>query len=149
MGSKFGFGKIAAEWNDTKKAALEVMAVDAMAEFSENFAKQGSGKKKWKEVQRRIPGSGWYERGDSDDRTRPILQGKTGELEYNMQITHVDSRSASIVNDSPYAELQNEGGTNGRGYVVPARPFMVQTAQLTIEQLASLKLVTGKVWKVK
>lgn len=147
--SKFGFGAKAMEWNAKKRKALQYIAIDALGEFNANFDNQKSGRKKWKEVQRRIPGTEAYKKADAEGRTRPILEGETGQLRDNMEIGVVTSDYAEVYNTTPYAQLQNEGGVNSNGGVVPARPFMVQTDKLTRRQLKTLKEVTGEIWSVK
>lgn len=152
--SKFGFAAKAAAWDGIKRAALQVIAVETLKEFDKSFNSEGLSGQKWKEVQRRIPGTLAHRLAKGSERTAPILTGESGRLKGSNEIRSVTSRQAVIVNDTHYASVQNEGGMVGGGitgipHTIPARPFMVQTAPITAMQLQILKTVTGKIWTVK
>lgn len=144
--SKFGFDKIAREMPAMKREALKLLSVETQQYFGESFSKQGLGNEKWAEVKRRTsPYSSMW------DKTRPILYGKSGQLRAHTldSIESINDHQFVLVNPMSYAVLQNEGGENGQGAYVPARPFMKQTQELTHMQLETLNAVTGKIWHLR
>lgn len=149
--SEFGFDKLIARLPAIMQETLQEMAEKTQKYFSESFPKQGIGGEQWQEVQRRIPGTPAYKSGTRDDRTRKILYGRTGKLKDNTEhsIAEVSDHRFVLVNPASYAQLQNQGGINGKGGIVPARPFMVQVDELTEMQLEILKKRTGLMWRVK
>lgn len=115
----------------------------AVDHFRENFVREGfmdGGVKKWKEVKRRMPSSGWYgfeykeERRNSYTFARNRKTGKTRKAKGQKRLnfskaatvrkilngrTHelqdsirynVVPQGVEILSDKPYAEVQNNGG---------------------------------------
>lgn len=115
----------------------------AVDHFRENFVREGfmdGGVKKWKEVKRRMPSSGWYgfeykgEKRDSYTFARDRKTGKTRKAKNQKRLnfskaatvrkilngrTHelqdsirynVVPQGVEILSDKPYAEVQNNGG---------------------------------------
>ena len=115
----------------------------AVDHFRENFVREGfmdGGVKKWKEVKRRMPSSGWYgfeykgEKRSSYAFSRNKKTGKTRKAKSQKRLnfskaatlrkilngrTHdlqdslrylPTSQGVEILSDKPYAEVQNNGG---------------------------------------
>lgn len=162
MKTQFGFAEKIEEFKRLKKqAAIEIMR-ETKKHFGEAFEKEELDGKKWEEVSRRTAGSRFNEsqvvggrnkpsgkffkvdQGD-DYATRKILQGTTGRLRYKTEKADSsisqDGTTSVMFNPLPYAGYINEGTP----YMV-ARPFMMQTDQLTDIQLTILKTITGRIW---
>lgn len=163
--SKFGFDKMANEFNASRKLAAIAIADRTKQYFADAFDKEGLGGEKWDEVARRTPGSPFNNRqvvggtnkptgkrfvtdqGD-DFATRKILSGTTGKLRYktlkaDTSIT-MNGQVTTITNPLEYASANFEGNA-----YQPARPNMKQTEELTQIQLTILKTLTDRIWKIK
>jgi hypothetical protein len=141
--SKFGFNIILSEWGMLKKDAVERMMREAKIEFDDNFEKEGVGGKKWKEVERRQPGTQAYRRASAQERSNPILTGVTETLKNGNVIIRATANEGVLVNRTPYAQYHQDGIKSR----LPQRKFIEQTKELTTKQLEILKLVTGRAWK--
>jgi len=163
--SNFGFDKMANRFAASRVAAAQSIALRSKQYFSDAFDKEGLGGKNWEEVERRKEGSHFnaaqvvtgrnkasgrlftVDQGD-DYATRKILTGTTGKLREKTKnadtVISPDGRLTVITNPLPYASANFEGNA-----YQPARPNMKQTNELTGIQLTILKLITGKVWKLK
>lgn len=107
---------IEARWKKLKPKLLDMATQEAINHFQDNFRKQGfvdQGKRPWREVQRRIPGTLAYESTGNTTRGRGILIGKgSGHLRRMIRRLRKGSDFTVIgVKGLPYAEIHNEGGT--------------------------------------
>lgn len=115
----------------------------AVEHFRENFDKQGfvnNGLHPWLEVHRREPTSPWYGRDIrnggvfSEKRTTDPILHETSELYSAMEYEVRNPGEVTIVNDKPYAAIQNEGGIGnifGRGSVlIPQRQYVGHSKEL-------------------
>lgn len=107
----------------------------AVNHFKENFDHEGfmdGGAQPWAEVKRREPDSEWYgfapnnkNRFSSTRASDPILKD-TNELRDATDYEVRGAGEVAIVNDKPYAEVHNEGGT---AYVFGKSPFEMKKRQ--------------------
>jgi phage gpG-like protein len=130
----------------TKRALPIVMAKQAENYFTASFTKGQLGEFKWKEVQRRIPGTYAYKYPKKKGLTRrrkPILVG-TGALRRKVSnsIRDADWNKVRLLVDLPYANVHNEGEGN-----MPPRPFMKQTNELTKLQIKKINQTLDKIWQ--
>ena len=115
--------------------------------FTQAFALGRLDDKIWPEVNRRKPGTKEYKypklRGLSR-RTSPILV-RTGNLrrKTSKSISNATWAEIKLINDAHYAKAQNEGTDT-----IPARPYMVQTDNLTKLQKAEIDKQIMTIWKV-
>lgn len=146
--SQFGFDKVLSNLKSAEYKALSRIAEKSRDYFVRSFQLQGFGSEKWLEVQRRIPGTIAYATATADDRKRPILHGRTGDLLQATEnsIQSVTAKRAVLYNKMDYAAVQNEGDGSRH---LPARPFMKQNQELTDIQLEILQEETGKIWQVR
>ncbi len=136
--------------NDLPRIAGK-MAVDA---FRNNFRSGGfidASLKKWEDVKRRDPDSGWYgfqykgeKKGDKKGKqkynfstaatSRGVLIGPGAALMNSIQVREASSSRVVIASDLPYSDVQNEGGTIkvfGKATAeLPARQFMGESKKL-------------------
>lgn len=124
-----------------KTAELKMMRELAMAhknEYLNSFKMQSWDGKKWKEVNRRTPGTKEYEypaKKKLSRRTKPILV-QTGALRrgVNASIKMITPKKVFFRVDLPYAKVHNEGKRMKGGGKMPKRQFMgvsKRTDQLT------------------
>jgi phage gpG-like protein len=70
----------------------------------------------------------WEERKNNKDPGRLILVGPAkkggGDLRRSIRVVETTLDSVTIGSDLPYARIQNEGGVNGTGGIIPKREFM-------------------------
>jgi phage gpG-like protein len=130
----------------TKRALPILMAKQAENYFTASFTKQQLGNYKWKEVNRRKPGTNEYKypkRKGLARRKKPILVG-TGTLRRKVSnsIREADWSRVKLTVDLPYANIHNEGGEN-----IDARPFMKQTPELTLMQKNKITTTLNKIWQ--
>jgi len=107
----------------------------AVNHFKENFEKEGfvdNGLHPWKDVERRDKDSPWYgfepanKGGFSSTRaTDPILKDST-ELVEAIDYDTRGNGEVAIVNDKPYAQVHNDGGT---AYIFGKKPFEMEKRQ--------------------
>lgn len=121
---------------------LTIVGNVAVSWFKKNFQNQAWGRVKWKEVQRRQPGSKAYKYNAKHHparTTRKILTGDTGDLGRSIEIREAKNGSVTIwTNPSafgskePYGRVHNEGLRAGRGsgFTMPRRQFMGEDPEL-------------------
>ena len=121
---------------------LMIVGNVAVSWFKKNFQNQAWGRVKWKEVQRRQPGSKAYKYNAKHHparTTRKILTGDTGDLGRSIEIREAKNGSVTIwTNPSafgskePYGRVHNEGlrAGRGRGFTMPRRQFMGEDPEL-------------------
>ena len=121
---------------------LTIVGNVAVSWFKKNFQNQAWGRVKWKEVQRRQPGSKAYKYNAKHHparTTRKILSGDTGDLGRSIEIREAKNGSVTIwTNPSafgskePYGRVHNEGLRAGRGsgFTMPRRQFMGEDPEL-------------------
>ena len=112
---------------------LTIVGNVAVSWFKKNFQNQAWGRVKWKEVQRRTPGTKAYKYNAKHHparTTRRILTGDTGDLGRSIEIRETKNGSVTIwTNPStfgskePYGRVHNEGlrAGRGRGFTMPRR----------------------------
>ena len=116
--------------------------------FRRNFRTQSFFGKKWKEVQRRIPGTKPYKAATHHKtrRTRPILTGDTGDLGRSIRYK-VEKGTAIVYSDLEYSSAHNEGTTTaGRNHstTIPQRQFIGDHAEVDKVVKATItKLMNG------
>jgi phage gpG-like protein len=115
----------------TQKLALPIGNI-AQKHFERNFDKQGfvdNSLSRWKEVQRRTPGTQAWKRSTPAARTNPILRGKgSGVLAKSIKVVKADRRMirlSTIGKANTYANYHNE--ETGK---IPQRKFMGDSKQL-------------------
>lgn len=104
---------------DRLKTIPNDIAILAKSHFDGNFTRQSFDGAKWKEVQRRIPGTKTYNSVKSRDRTRAILSGKTKTLAKSIYIKSASLKRIVIASSSKYGSVHNYG-TNK----IPQRKFL-------------------------
>ena len=121
---------------------LQIIGNVAVSWFKKNFQNQAWGRVKWKEVQRREPGSKAYKYNAKHHparTTRSILTGDTGDLGRSIEIREAANGTVTIwTNPStfgskePYGRVHNEGLRAGRGsgFTMPRRQFMGENPEL-------------------
>ena len=132
----------------------DIIGVEAVNHFQDNFRKEGFEKDKWDPVKRKKSSSGWYGfkygansrkpgKGNSKGTSnfspaatkRPILTG-TGELMRSIRYRNEKGkRKVVVLSDRPYAKIHNEGGEvkvfGKHRAAMPQRQFMAPSRQLT------------------
>jgi phage gpG-like protein len=141
--NKFKLGAVKKRFEDAKKRLPRQIADESRSFFMKSFEQQGfnnSGSvSKWREVQRRIPGTNPYKypktRGLSR-RTKSILTG-TGRLKRSLRIMQLSFAKSVIATDVPYAIYHNEGSKYQR-----KRRFMgnSRALNLRVQNLIKLRL---------
>ena len=121
---------------------LTIVGNVAVSWFKKNFQNQAWGRVKWKEVQRRTPGTKAYKYNAKHHparTTRRILTGDTGDLGRSIEIREAKNGSVTIwTNPStfgskePYGRVHNEGlrAGRGKGFTMPRRQFMGEDPEL-------------------
>jgi hypothetical protein len=111
--NKFKLGKIKKDFERLKQKLPKEISDESRSFFLKNFDKQGfddSSVQKWKEVQRRVPGTNPYKYPKSKKlsrRTKPILVG-TGRLRRSIRITRLSFPRSVIATDVSYAKYVND-----------------------------------------
>lgn len=111
--------------------APDVIGIEAVNQFKENFDNESFDGAKWAEVERRNPGSPWYgHSGQTGKFSRPrttakILSGETGALRNAISYRKEAGRTI-ITNDRPYAAVHNEGGP---AMIYGKKPFVMKKRQ--------------------
>lgn len=121
--SQFGFDRIAADLKRREPIILREMANMARTHYLNAFQKGGWEGKAWKQVQRRIAGTGAYKypktRGLSR-RTKPILVNRgTLRRAVNSCVKSISGGRIYFKVDLPYAKYHNDGTRR-----LPRRQFM-------------------------
>ena len=130
--------------------------------FVDSFNKEGFDGQKWKEVQRRTPGTSAFKypkKKGRQRRTAKILIGagyksRGGTLRRAVstmaRTAQISGLRTRMVIDLPYAMAHNEGtktaGRN-RSTNIPKRQFVGQTNELTNMQKAKIKQIIDDTWK--
>ena len=147
--SKFNFKEILANAAKMKTELPLVIANQAQNFFVRTFTQQAFDGAKWKEVNRRIPGTNEYKypkfKGLSR-RTTPILV-RTGRLRRgvsNSIKTATWDRIVLMV-EAPGAKALNEGNPDNN---LDARPFMKGSPVLDQEIKQKIVKYVDKVWRV-
>jgi phage gpG-like protein len=126
---RFKFDLVIKELKGKDHTMKREIAVETKNYFVQSFKDQKFYNKKWKEVQRRIPGTKAYKypkKKGLKRRTRPILIGKgTLRRAVNGCIKTVGSKITFQI-DLPYAAIHNEGLKMKNGKAMPKRQFMGQ-----------------------
>jgi phage gpG-like protein len=127
------------------KYAPRIAANTAVKMFKENFQNEGFFGEKWKEVQRRQPGTKAYkavQKKHPADNSRKILSGRTGDLGRSIEVQTakdglvvVWANPAAMQSKAPYGRVHNEGLKAGRGggFIMPRRQFMGEHPKLNKE----------------
>ena len=143
----FNLRQVRANLEATKRILPVKLAKLTENHFTQAFALGRLDDKIWPEVNRRKPGTKEYKypklRGLSR-RTSPILV-RTGNLrrKTSKSIANATWAEVKLINDAPYAKAQNEGTDT-----IPARPFMIQTDNLTKLQKAEIDKQIMNIWRV-
>lgn len=142
---KFNFDKIIAKLERSKREIPVKLGNDTKNYFLSSWAKQGFGGEKWKEVQRRTPGTKAYKYAKPAARTRAILVGKgSGRLRRDvansLRTATWDKIQFTVQN--PYAIYHNTGTEK-----LPKRQFIGQTRELTNIQTTVIKTAIGGIWQ--
>jgi len=151
--SKFNFGEVASNLSRTKSGLLKLLASDSKNYFMEAFKNEEWDGNKWKQVDRKIPGTKAYKypsRPKTSAHSRLILVG-TGRLRKavaNSKKTGsmTNNSFTLVVADVPYAEVHNEG-LKTRFFTMPKRQFMGDTKALRNIQLARIHKYMDRVWQ--
>ena len=128
---------------------LMIVGNVAVSWFKKNFQNQAWGRVRWKEVQRREPGTKAYKYNAKHHparTTRMILTGDTGDLGRSIEIKetsplHGGSEGGYITiwtnpsafgSKEPYGRVHNEGlrAGRGKGFTMPRRQFMGEHPEL-------------------
>lgn len=149
--SRWGFDRVRANIQRTKRELPVRLAKQAENHFTEAFSKGRLDEYKWQEVQRRTPGTNAYKypkRKGLQRRTSPILVGagwkkRGGTLRRRVarSITSARWNYVHLMVDLPYAKVHNEGGEH-----IPARPYMKQTRRLASMQKTLITTEVDKIW---
>lgn len=144
--SKFGFDKVKEQIEQSYDQLPTRLANQARNYFLDSFEKQSFNGQKWKEVQRREPGTKayrWPSRPKSSAHSRQILRGR-GVLRRKVRnsIREKSALRIRLLVDLPYAKRHNEG-LDG----MPQRQYMGQTAELTAMQRKSIIAFIRKQWR--
>lgn len=114
----------------------------AVSFFKKNFQNEAWGRVRWKEVQRRIPGTNankYAAKRHPARTTRKILTGDTGDLARSIEIKSVSNGQVVIWtapnafgSKEPYGRVHNEGlrAGRGKGFIMPKRQFMGESDEL-------------------
>ena len=148
----FGIDRIIKGISAMKNELPKVLANQAQNFFVDNFAKQGFDNgtvKKWKEVQRRIPGTPSYKypkKKDLGRRSRAILQGKgSGQLRgaVNNSIREASFSLVRLTVSVPYASYLNKGTPK-----MPARKFIGNSKTLNKQHEETIKDFVNKAFNI-
>jgi hypothetical protein len=151
MANQFHFDKLLENLKQMKSTLPAQLANDTQNFFLASFKKQGwdnTGLQRWKEVQRRIPGTRSYKYPKNKDlgrHTRAILQGKGSGVLRKAVASSIRSTSFSriILEVSvPYATYLNSGTKN-----MPARKFMGDSISLRKIQRKRIVNTIDRLWR--
>lgn len=115
------------KFNVIKNKLARKVAQISQEYFEEAFDKEAFDGVKWKEVQRRIPGTKAYKAAKQSGRTNPILTKSTA-LRKSIKImkaTWDDIRIETVGSVNDYSDVHNEGTST-----MPQRQFMGQSDEL-------------------
>ena len=145
MANKFGFDRVRNNMEQVKRQLPTMLDNQAVNEFSDNFNKQGFEGQKWKEVNRRIPGTKEYKYPKTKGlsrRKKPILVG-TGRLRRAVANSKKIAtwQLIKLEVNLPYAANQNDGIT------LPKRQYMGDSARLRAKQKQLIEKTIDKIWQ--
>lgn len=142
--NRFGFGQVRLNIERMKIDLPVVLAKQAEGFFTDSWAKQGWDGQKWKEPQRKIPGTYAYKYAKPAARTRATLV-QTGALRraVSNSIRSQTFNSIRLVVDLPYAAAHNDGEGS-----MPQRTYMKDSPILRIKQQEKIKQFTDSVWRI-
>lgn len=132
---KFNLDEVAKKFTAIKPKLMTDLEAISTTFFINSWRIQGwdNGQvEKWKEVQRRTPGTAAYKSAKKSSRTRAILV-KSGTLRrgFKTRIKRMDM--LQIINSVPYAKFHNEGELR-----IPQRQFMGHSPTLGRMQQKSI-----------
>lgn len=146
--NKFRFGQLRMNLLKMKSELPVILANQAQNFFVSSFTNQGWDGQKWKEVNRRTPGTDEYKYPKFKGltrRTKPILVS-TGRLRraVSNSIRSATFQSVRLVVDLPYAAAQNEGDSKIN---LPRRHYMGNSPVLVEKQKLKIKGYINKLWR--
>lgn len=126
-----------------------IIGREAVNYFKQNFQNESWERKKWKEVQRREPGSKTYKYAEKHHPAwtrRKILTGNTADLGRSIQYTPEHGK-VTIHSDLIYAAVHNFGlkAGRGKGFIMPQRQFIGESKEFTDKVT---KIVETKINKI-
>lgn len=146
---KLNFKGVINNYQSFKKRIPVILGEQAKNFFQDSWEKQGwddGGVKKWKEVQRRIPGTRAYKypkKKDRGRRTRAILVGKgSGKLRRDIRRVYTSFGRTVIATSLPYAKRHNEGLND-----MPIRRYMGASKTLDKIQLKTIGRELVRIFK--
>jgi len=147
---KFNFDKIIEKVERMKTDLPKVIANDTLNYFMEGFDKQEWDGQKWKEVQRRTPGTPAYKypKKGADSRRNSAILVRTGTLRRALSnsIVKADFNSIKFVvttgGENEYAGYNNYGTSK-----IPKRQFVGDSPLLRKRQLDKIKSYMQKIWQ--
>jgi len=153
MSDRFNFDKVLRNLNRVKNDLPQLLSKDTLRYFVDSFNREEWDGKKWKEVQRRTPGTSAYKypaKKGLQRRTAHILVGsgygkRGGTLRRALATSTQTATFQKIsfhVRDVNYAKYHNDG--EGR---MPMRRFMGQTRALTAMQTSRITRTINKIWQ--
>lgn len=138
---RFGFKAKIQAFQVLKNSLPPELGTEAVNFFQSSFRDQGfkdNALNKWKEVQRRTPGTKTYKSASPADRSRAILV-KSGRLKRSIRRGFTSFAKTVIATDVPYAKVHNQGSTK-----MPKRQFMGSSKQLDTKLMTIIrKRVSG------
>jgi phage gpG-like protein len=149
--NRFEFDKVMQRFEFAKIDVPVRIANVARNYFVNSFTVGGFDGKKWKEVQRRIPGTKAYKYPKNSQlsrRTNPILvgtyKGRSGgnlRRQVNNSIRRADFFEIRLGVSAPYAQYHNEGTDK-----IPQRKFMGESRELNATVKKNLQTLLKKVF---
>lgn len=142
--SPWNLDEVEKRLHQTKEVLPAEIANVSQSYFESSWRKQGYDGKKWKEVQRRIPGTKAYKYPKTKGlgrKTRAILV-RSGRLRRSFHVLSKRWDNITIANSAPYARYNNEGGKN-----LPQRQFMGQTNELGQKQIRIINKAFDDIWR--
>ena len=106
--NKLDMTKVVARWNKAKEQLPKLLTNVSKNTFVDSWKKQGWDGEKWKEVNRRTPGTRAYNSATKAARTRAILV-QSGTLRRSIVINSQTFARMVISTNVPYAQIHNEG----------------------------------------
>lgn len=154
MADKFNFDQVKQKLIQSRREMLVLLSNQAQNYFANSFKTGSFGGKKWKEVQRRTPGTAAYKYPKTKGlqrRTSPILVGagygvRGGTLQRQVSMM---ARTAAISSDKLRMVVDSEYGgyhNDGTGKTVK-RQFVGQTPELTVMQTKTINEIISRIWQ--
>lgn len=149
MAGKFNFASKLRRFYELKTVLPRICGEESVRFFQDSWKNQGftnQSVSKWKEVQRRIPGTNPYKYPKNKDRgrrTRSILVGKgSGRLRRSIRRGYTSFSKTVIATDVPYAKYHNEGTDK-----IPKRQFMGRSKQLDVKVKNTISKELDKIFR--